>query len=101
MSQITTTLDPPELWMELKDRELLKELMETHGFSRRSLAAAIGWSSHTYLNRLLSDDPKRPKTLKPEAALRIAYELKVPAHRLFVTRVSGESARNVRKKVAA
>lgn len=99
----TTQIRPPvtlEFWMELKDRELLRELIEEQieqGTlrSKRQLAEFAGWKSHTYLQRLLKDDG--PKTLETDPAIRIAFRLGVPVNRLFVTRVSGESAQIVRK----
>lgn len=88
----------PEIWMELKDRELLVELMEIQRVSARELAKVAGWKSHSYMNRLISG---AAKTLKSEPALRIAYHLQVPAHRLFVTRVSGDAAQTDRSGRAA
>ena len=90
--------------MELKDRELLRELVEEQieqGTlrSKRELATFAGWKSHTYLQRLLKDGG--PKTLDLDPAIRIAFRLGVPVNRLFVTRVSGESAQTGRKKSAA
>jgi transcriptional regulator with XRE-family HTH domain len=85
---MTTTKSPfelPEMWMELKDRELLLELIEEQGISRRELARFAGWKSHTYLQRLLRGEVS---TLSTDPAIRIAYRLQVPVHRLFRTRVS-------------
>lgn len=73
-----------DLYMELKDRELLIELMEERGISQRKLAKKAGWASHTYLQRLLRGEVK---TLNTDPALRIAHYLAVPVHRLFFTRV--------------
>lgn len=89
--------------MELKDRELLRELIEEQIEqgklrSKRELAAFAGWRSHTYLQRLLKD--QGPRTLETDPAIRIAYRLGVPVHRLFVTRASVESAQDVRKKAS-
>ena len=88
--------------MELIDRELLNELMEEQGVSSRELATFAGWASHSYVNRL-----RKPvadggvSTLKSTPAIRIAYRLGVPVHRLFRTRVSGDDARDVRRKRTA
>lgn len=73
-----------DLYMELKDREFLIELMEERGISQRTLAKKAGWASHTYLQRLLRGEVK---TLNTDPALRIAHYLSIPVHRLFVTRV--------------
>lgn len=89
--------------MELRDRELLRELIETNMEqgklrSKRELATFAGWKSHTYLQRLLKDDG--PRTLETDPAIRIAYRLGVPVHRLFVTRASVESAQTERKRAS-
>jgi transcriptional regulator with XRE-family HTH domain len=73
-----------DLYMELKDRELLVETMEEQGISARKLAAIAGWKSHTYLQRLLRGEVN---TLTTDPALRIAHHLGLPVHRLFFTRV--------------
>lgn len=89
MMTTTKTFELPEMWMELKDLELLQELMEEHRISARELSRFAGWRSHTYLQRILRGEVN---TLKTDPAIRIAYRLQVPVHRLFRTRVSGESA---------
>lgn len=73
-----------DLYMELKDRELLVDLMEERGISARQLSIKAGWASHTYLQRLIKGEEK---TLKTDPALRIAHALGIPVHRLFFTRV--------------
>lgn len=73
-----------DLYMELKDRELLIDLMEERGISQRQLARVAGWKSHTYMQRLIKGTEK---TLNTDPALRIAYFFGVPVHRLFFTRV--------------
>lgn len=83
--------------MELKDRELLIEQMEEHNVSARELARFAGWRSHTYLQRLIRGEVN---TLKTDPAIRIAYRLGVPVHRLFKTRLSDERAHYVRKKAS-
>lgn len=89
--------EPLEFWMELKDRELLLELMETQKVSARELAKFAGWKSHSYMNRLLKPvSMGGVDTLKTDPAIRIAYRLGTPVHRLFRTRSSAESAQNVR-----
>ena len=87
-----------EIWMELRDRTLLKALMEQRGFTTRELSALAGWKSHTYLQRLLRGERS---TLKTEPAARIAVALEVPFDLLFVTRVSNGVDRNVRDRSAA
>lgn len=85
--------------MELKDRELLIELMEEQSVSGRELSRFAGWKSHTYLQRLLKEDG--PKTLEVDPAIRIAYRLGTPVHRLFRTRSSTESAQTVPERKSA
>ena len=75
--------------MELKDRDLLTELMEEQKVSARELARFAGWKSHTYLQRLIRGEVD---TLKTDPAIRIAYRLGTPVHRLFRTRSSSERA---------
>lgn len=84
--------------MELKDLELLRELMEEQKVSARELSRFAGWKSHTYLQRILRGDVN---TMKTDPAIRIAYRLGTPVHRLFRTRVSGESAQSGQKVRAA
>lgn len=77
-----------DLYMEIKDRDLLVELMEERGISQRQLAKVAGWKSHTYLQRLIRGEVK---TLNTDPALRIAYHFGIPVHRLFFTRVDTNS----------
>lgn len=85
--------------MILKDRVLLAQLMENRSVSARQLAGAVGWKSHSYMNRLLSG---QVKTLRPDAALRIAHYFHVPVDLLFLVRSSTDSGQSVkhRSKVA-
>ncbi len=95
-------INPPstlEFWMELKDREFLMELMQEQGVSGRELSKFAGWKSHTYLQRLLRDGG--PKTLETDPAIRIAFRLGVPVHRLFLTRASVDRAQIVVEKKAS
>lgn len=73
-----------EVYMELLDRKKLAKLMIIQGVSQREMAKAAGWSSHSYLGRLLAGEVK---TLKVEPALRIANKLQVGVDDLFLTRV--------------
>jgi transcriptional regulator with XRE-family HTH domain len=93
----TLSISTRELWMELKDRQLLRELLETNHISARQLAEDVGWKSHTFLQRLLRGEVKN---LDPTKALLIAHRLNVPSHLLFVPRVSGDPVHSVRKQVA-
>lgn len=70
--------------MKLKDRKKLLTIMEIQEKSRRDVAQAAGWKSHSYMNRLCNGDVD---TLKPEPALRIAKFLGVGVDDLFLTKV--------------
>lgn len=70
--------------MKLKDRKKLLTIMEIQDKSRRDVAKAAGWGSHSYMNRLCNGDAD---TLKPEPALRIAKFLGVAVDDLFLTKV--------------
>lgn len=83
--------DLGELYMILRDRKQLASVMIVQGVSQRELAAAAGWKSHTYMQRLLRGEAK---SLKPDAALRIAHRLKVPVDMLFMTKLSAETRHN-------
>lgn len=90
----TQTVTPMELYMIVKDAELLRRLLQTKGISARSLSTSIGWSSHSYANRILSG---QVRTVTPEAAMKIAYILQVPVDLIFTPRVSGNAEHDVRK----
>jgi transcriptional regulator with XRE-family HTH domain len=86
-----------ELWMELRNRKRLVTLMVVQERSQRQVAAAAGWSSHSYLGRLIRGEVK---TLEPEAAIRIARYLGVGTDDLFVAHVSTEGSRSARQRRA-
>lgn len=98
MTSTAVTFVLPEIWMEVKDHTLLAELMSEQQKSARHMARAAGWKSHTYMQRILKGVAKN---VEPEPAARIAYELGVPFTLLFRTRVSGDSAQNVRERKSA
>lgn len=83
--------------MIVKDADLLRRLLETKGITARQLARDMGWASHSYVNRILSG---QVRTVKPDAAVKIAYLLQVPVDLVFVPRVPGNAGRNVRQGVA-
>lgn len=76
--------------MQLHNLKLLLKLLAIQEVSRRQLAEVAGYSSHTYMQRLLRGDVN---TLKPEPAARIAHYLGVPLETLFVPRVATISGR--------
>lgn len=71
--------------MILTDRTKLKRLMRIQEVTQRQLAEAAGWSSHSYLGRLLRGQAIR---LEPEPALKIARFLGVGVDDLFLTKGS-------------
>lgn len=80
--------------MQLRNRKRLATLMLIQEKSQRDVARAAGWSSHSYLGRLVRGEVD---TLEPEPALRIARYLGVGVDDLFVVRVSSPSGENHRK----
>lgn len=76
-----------EVYMLLKDRKRLARLIEIQEVSKRSVARAAGWKSHTYLQRLLSGEAR---TCEPEPAVRIATYLGVDVADLFVPRSASD-----------
>lgn len=80
--------------MKVKDAELLRRLMESKGFTARQMSRDLGWSSHSYMNRILTG---KVTTVTPDSAMKIAYLLQIPVDLIFVPRVSGETRRMVRR----
>lgn len=74
--------------MELINRDKLLRRMEAMNVSKRELARAAGYKSHTYMRRLLDGDVK---TLNTDPALRIAHYLHLDVDDIFVTRVATAS----------
>ncbi|WP_135452560.1 helix-turn-helix transcriptional regulator [Mycobacterium sp. DL99] len=84
-----------ELYMEVRDHKKFASVVLVQGTPQRELAEAAGWSSHTYLGRLLRGEAK---TLSDEAALRIAHKLGMPVDMLFLTVVSEKTGQSVQTK---
>jgi transcriptional regulator with XRE-family HTH domain len=78
--------------MRLHDdgRELLAELMEIRKDSHRKVAAAAGWSSHSFVGRLLSG---QANSVKPRSAVLLARYFGLPVHRFFDTELSVDDVR--------
>jgi transcriptional regulator with XRE-family HTH domain len=87
-----------EVYMLLTDRKRLARLIEIQEVSRRQVARAAGWKSHTYLLRLLSG---AANTVEPEHAVKIATFLGVDVADLFVPRVSSAGGPSVRRRNSA
>lgn len=78
-------------------RKKLLSVMEIQDVSRRQLARAAGWASHSYMNRLLNG---QVSTLEPEPAVRIAHFLGVPVNDLFLPRSTSETSHSDQRRLA-
>ena len=87
-----------EVYMLVKDRKKLARLIEIQEVSKREVARAAGWKSHTYLLRILAGTST---TLEPEPAVRIATFLGVDLYDLFVPKVSSDAAPAASQRRAA
>jgi len=76
-----------EVYMLLKDRKRLARLIEIQEVSKRSVARAAGWKSHSYLLRLISG---QATTCEPEHAVRIATYLGVDVADLFTPKTASD-----------
>ncbi len=83
-----------EVYMLVKDRKRLARLIEIQEVSKRQVARAAGWQSHTYLLRLLSGERT---TLEPEHAVKIATFLGVDLYDLFTPKVSSGADQTVQR----
>lgn len=72
-----------EVYMKLVDRKRLARMIAIQEVSKREVARAAGWKSHTYLLRLLSG---AVTTCEPEHAVKIATFLGCDVGDLFVPR---------------
>lgn len=89
-----------EVWMQLtaKGRKRLATLMVIQEKSQRDVAAAAGWTSHSYLGRLLRGEVD---TLEAEPALRISRYFGVGVDDLFVVRISSSTGDSLHSKRAS
>jgi hypothetical protein len=87
-----------EVYMLLKDRKRLARLIEIQEVSKRSVARAAGWKSHTYLQRLLNG---QARTCEPEPAVRIATYLGVDVADLFVPKAASDQGQIGKQKQRA
>jgi len=71
--------------MKVKDAELLRKLMQSAGLTARQASRELGWSSHSYLNRILSG---QVRTVTDETAERLCALLQVPLPLLFLVEES-------------
>lgn len=80
-----------EVWMELRDHKKFASILVIQEVTHRELARAAGYDSHSYIGRLARGEVK---TLRPEAAVRIAKFLGLPVDELFVIKVSSVTGRS-------
>lgn len=84
--------------MRVIDPKKIKKLMVIQGVSARSMAEEVGYKSHAYITRILRGEIT---TVTPERAARIARLLGVGIDDLFVTRLSTDTAQNMKRGTAA
>lgn len=97
MKPITTTSTLGEVWMQVRDHRKLARLAVIQGVSHRDIAAAVGWTAHSYVSRLLRGEVR---TVSPEAAVRIAHLFQVAVDDLFLTKSSKQAGRNSQSSAA-
>jgi transcriptional regulator with XRE-family HTH domain len=86
--------------MRVLDPKKIVKLMVIQEVTQRELAEAV-WgpkASHSYLGRILRGEIK---SVTPDRAARIAEYLGVGLDDLFVARLSSDTPRNGKRKVAA
>lgn len=77
--------------MQVKSPDLIKVLMKDQKISGRQLSEAVGWNSHTYLQRILRGEIR---TVTLDKAEKIAVVLGVPRDVLFTSRTSANHAQS-------
>jgi len=83
--------------MEVRDLALLQTLATAHRSTHRDIAKAAGYSSHSYVGRLMRG---QVKAVEPTPAARIAHYFGVELGALFVptvTGIPGKSDQRVRR----
>ncbi|MBS45337.1 MAG: hypothetical protein CMH83_19635 [Nocardioides sp.] len=83
--------------MQVIDPKKILKLMAIQEVSARTLAEQIGYSSHSYVNRILKGDIK---TVTPERAARIARFFGVGVDDLFVPRLSTDARQSSKRKAS-
>lgn len=83
--------------MRVKDPKQIHKLLVIQQASRRDLAEAAGWQSHSIVNRLIHG---QVKTVTPERAVRIARFFGVGVDDLFVPRLSTDAGQTSKRTAA-
>ena len=86
-----------EIYLQVIDPKKLLKLMAIQEVSARTLAEEVGYSSHSYITRILRGEIK---TVTPERAARIARFFGVGIDDLFVARLSTDTGRAVKRGAA-
>lgn len=84
--------------MRVIDPKKILKLMAIQDVSARTLADEVGYSSHSYITRILRGEIT---TVTPERAARIARFFGVGVDDLFVARLSTDARQNGKRKGAA
>lgn len=87
----------PEIYMRVKDHTQLQKLLVIQQRSARHLAAEVGYTSHSYVQRILRGEIS---TVTPEKAARIARYFGVGVDDLFVARLSSDSGQTSERRSA-
>lgn len=83
--------------MRVIDHRRIGRLLAVQDKSARQLATAAGYSSHTYIQRVLRGEIT---TVTPDRAARIARYLGVGVDDLFVPRLSTDARQKTRRREA-
>ena len=83
--------------MRVIDPKRIRKLMAIQEVSARTLADEIGYSSHSYVNRILRGEIT---TVTPERAARIARYFGVGIDDLFVARLSTDTGPTSKRKAS-
>lgn len=83
--------------MRVIDPKRILKLMAIQDVSARTLADAVGYSSHSYITRILRGEIK---TVTPDRAARIARYFGVGIDDLFVARLSSDIGQTGKRSVA-
>jgi plasmid maintenance system antidote protein VapI len=91
-----TTITPVEVWMRLKDADLLKGQMRVQGHTTRSLAEAVE-CSRGFIGDLCRGAKNQ---CSPNLAHKIAAELETEVRLLFFVESSKNPGQNAKAKLA-
>ena len=96
MSNVNST-SLGEVWMQVRDHRKLARLALIQDASHRQIAEAVGWSSHSYVGRILRGEVR---TIDPIAAVRMCHFFGVAVDDFFVSRSSKNPGRSNQSNAA-